>query len=64
MVKNQTKCYRNIGGVKYMNYADLIYGDAENNQIIQEVKASGKKYKIVTHWTKEYKQIFVEADEN
>jgi hypothetical protein len=62
MFKHQTNCYRNIGGIKYKNYADLIYGDKENKAVIQEAKAKFGKVKIITHWSKEYKQLFV-ADE-
>ncbi len=59
MVKNQAKCYRNIGGVRFKNYADLIMGEVENNQVIAEARQNFKKVKIITHWTKEYKQLFV-----
>lgn len=33
--------------------------DEENNRVIQEAKRNFSKVKILTHWTKEYKQIFV-----
>lgn len=59
MIKHQSKCYRNINGVKYMNFADLIYGDEENAKTIEEAKSQYKHVKIINHWTKEYKQLFV-----
>jgi len=59
-IKHQADCYRVIGGVKYKNYSDLIMGEVENEKVIEEVKASGKKYRVISHWSKDYKQIFVE----
>ncbi len=59
MTKHQAHCYRIIGGVRYTNYADLIYSDAENQKVIEEARAQFKNIKIITHWTKEYRQLFV-----
>lgn len=59
--KDQTKCYRNIAGVRYENWCDLDRGEEQNKEILDQVIASGKKYKLIKHFTG-YKQLFVVAD--
>lgn len=58
-MKHQSKCFRNINGIKYTNYADLIYGENDNKSVIIEARQLFKRVKIIPHWTKEYKQLFV-----
>lgn len=57
--KHQANCYRNIKGEKYINYCDLIMGDEENILAIENAKKEFSKVKIIPHWSKEYKQLFV-----
>lgn len=59
MVKHQQKCYRVIKGIRHTNYADLIYGEDENVKVIEEAKREYASVKVINHWTKEYKQVFV-----
>lgn len=58
-VKHQTNCYRIIGGVKYMNWMDLIQGDEQNAIGIEEAKKQFSKIKKIKHWSGEYYQLFV-----
>ncbi len=59
MLKHQANCYRNIQGIKYNNYADLVMGEIENQKAIDEARQIYKHVKIIKHWTKEYDQLFV-----
>lgn len=34
-------------------------GEAENKKAIEEAKSNYFFVKIITHWTKEYRQVFV-----
>ncbi len=59
IVKHQTDCYRNINGVKYMNYMDLIQGDEENSKGIARARAEYKNVRIMGRSDLDYKQVFV-----
>ncbi len=58
-MKHQTNCYRNIKGVEYKNYADLIYSDVENKKVVEEAKAEFSKVRVIKHWTGDFQQVFV-----
>lgn len=58
-VKHQSKCYRTFKGVEYVNYADLVYSDAENEQLLKEAKRLYVNVKSIMHHTREYRQVFV-----
>ncbi len=58
-IKHQTECFRNIKGVRYENYADLIRGDIENAELIKEAKAEYKNVRIMGRSDLDYKQLFV-----
>lgn len=57
-VKHQSACYRNIGGVKYTNYCDLIYGDEENARMITTAKSLYHLVRKIKH-PDGYYQLFV-----
>lgn len=57
-IKNQTKCYRNIDGRKYVNYSDLIQGAEEVEKIIAEAKAQYTFVRQIAH-PDGYNQLFV-----
>lgn len=59
-MKHQGNCYRNIGGKKYTNYADLIMGEVENAQVIQEARATGRSVRKIKH-PEGYYQLFLEV---
>lgn len=59
MIKHQSDCYRNIRGVKFQNYCDLIMSKSENNKAIAEAKSKFNRVRIVRHHSGEYKQLFV-----
>jgi hypothetical protein len=58
MFKHQSNCYRIINGIKYTNYADLVYSEKENNDIIIEAKKQFKDIKIITR-ARNLKSVFV-----
>lgn len=58
--KNQNKCFRNIRGIRYENYADLIYGDAENAVVISNAMATGRRMRLVKH-KDGYRQLFLQV---
>lgn len=58
-LKHQGACFRNIGGVKYENYCDLIMGEKENEEAIETAKKNYRLVKKIKHWTGEYYQLFV-----
>lgn len=58
-IKHQIKCYRNIGGKKYTNYADLIMSDEENEKVLVEAKSTFFFVKKIKHHSGEYYQVFV-----
>lgn len=57
--KHQSNCYRNIKGVKYENHADLIYGEVENQEVIEKAKKEYKNVKKIKHHSGAYYQLFV-----
>lgn len=57
-LKHQSQCYRYFKGEKYVNYADLIYGDKENERVIAEAKAQYGSVRKVKHKSGYY-QLFV-----
>lgn len=61
--KHQQKCYRNIKGVRYMNFADLYLSDEENEELIKEAKSQYNKIKKVKHF-EGYYQLFVADPKN
>ncbi len=46
--KHQSNCFRTIQGVKHMNFADLCYGDVENEEVIAQAKEQYKSVKIIS----------------
>jgi hypothetical protein len=56
--KHQSHCYRNIGGVRYENIADLIYAAEESDHIEREARSDYKKVRIILHKDGFY-QLFV-----
>lgn len=62
--KHQSNCYRNIKGVKYINYSDLLYADeTENDEVVARAKTEYKLVKVIKHHSGEYKQVFVSNGE-
>jgi hypothetical protein len=57
-IKHQSNCYRNIKGVRYENYSDLIYGDEDNERIIKQAQALYKLVRKIKH-PDGYYQLFV-----
>lgn len=57
-MKHQSFCYRNIKGINYINFADLIYPDHENEFIIKQAKDKYHKVHKIKH-PSGYYQIFV-----
>ena len=45
--KHQAHCYRNIGGVRFENHADLIYGEEENAKVVAEARAKYRRVRII-----------------
>lgn len=59
MFKHQANCYRNIKGVKYINYADLVMNDEENERVENKIRAEHGLVKKIKHHSGEYYQLFV-----
>jgi len=57
-MKQQGNCYRIIGGKKYINFCDLIYGDKENKAVIEEAKKLCKSVRKIKH-PGGYYQLFI-----
>lgn len=58
-IKHQTDCFRNIKGVRYENYMDLIQGEKENQAGIKRAKEEYKNVRIMGRTDLDYKQVFV-----
>lgn len=56
-IKHQTNCYRNINGVRYENYSDLIYSEEENKSVIAEAKKRFPRVRVIDRGG--FKAVFV-----
>jgi predicted Zn-ribbon and HTH transcriptional regulator len=57
-MKHQANCYRTFSGIRYTNFADLIFSDAENQKTIDEAKHKFSSVKKIKH-PEGYHQLFV-----
>ncbi len=58
-VKQQSNAFRNIGGIKYKNYADLAQDDTTNAAIVEEARKLYHKVRIIPNRSFGFKQVFV-----
>lgn len=58
-VKQQSKAFRNIDGIKYVNYADLAQDEIMNSIIVADAKKLYKLVRIIKNVSFGFDQVFV-----
>lgn len=59
-VKDQTKCFRTFGGIKYMNLCDVL--DEQHFELVKLAKAMPIRHRLIKH-PSGYGQLFVHPDD-